>query len=57
MVIQVLMVVQDMMKEIMEIMDDRGIHMVKVGLTVGMEVTVVQENLEQMAIMPLQAAM
>ena len=56
MVIQVLMVVQDM-KDIMEMMDDQGIHMVKVGLKVGMEVTVVQENLEQMAIMPQQAAM
>lgn len=56
MVTQVLTVQQDTM-EIMDIMDSQGIHMVKVGLTVGMEVTVVQEKLEGMVVMPLQAAM
>ena len=56
MVTQVRMVQQDTM-EIMDIMDSQGIHMVKVGLTVGMEVTVVQEKLEGMEVMPLQAAM
>ena len=56
MVFLVLMVKQGTL-EIMEIMDNQGSHMVKVGLRVEMEVTVVQEKLERMAVMPLQAAM
>ena len=43
--------------EIMEIMGNQGSRMVKVGLTVEMEVMVVQGKLERMAVMPLQAAM